>query len=860
METIKYLIAKYRKQLLIPASIVLAIMILTQLYFLIEITPRPNDECIWSPQQKDKDQAGFVFTDVKFEGVTWNAGIRDGDLLLEINGRKIEDLRVATTELYNMQSGDTAIYRVSRNGRVFDAKVEVKKLIQFGGLAYLLISGIWFIVGAIVINAKPDGYSQVLFFRIGGALVLFSLFNVLQSSQISNPIYNYPYIAVIVDAIQTLGGVFLPFFVVHFFWIFPNRFSIIDKKYTVKILYTTPVLLFILITVFKVSFIYDNSVARDYFFGLYNQFIILLVITSAVVGLVSLFINYLKLKTKNERTAIFIILVAYAIGVISIIYTVVLYRIVQYNSVPASTIYNSPELFSPIILISLIPVAFAFSIFKYSLMDVTDVLKNTLLYGAATVSIAALYFLLVYVLGQSVSSAIGTEYQGIIAGFVFIGAAIIFQSTKERLQEVITRRFYPEQFAYQRVLVKFSSDVATIVGLGNILKSTTNTFVESLKVEQFGILLKDRQKSNLFHYAEGTGFNEYPFDVEASIGNLAQFILSKKDAGLVLVIEETDFNYVFPESQSRLESEEIFTIIPLIIQSKVIGFTLFGLKHSGSKFSGKDLDLLSAAANQLAVAIENARLYESEAEKLKMDRDLENARKIQDSLLPVEAPDFQNLDICGKMLPAMHVGGDYYDLIKVSETKLFAVIGDVSGKGLSASFYMSKLQTMMQLYCNENLSPKEVLVEINRSMYKSIEKNWFITVSVALIDTESNIITFARAGHTPLVIVNEEEIKNYTSPGIGIGLEKGDIFNSVVEEITIPLKSGSLISLYSDGVTELMNDTNKLFGEDNFRFILKNNLNSNASEIMKVLLQDLSRHKKNAPQNDDITLVLIKVN
>lgn len=854
MQTIKYLISRYRKQLLAPVSVVLAIMILLQLYFLVEVTPRPNDECIWTPQLTDKDEIGFVFHNVKFEGVTWDAGIRDGDMLLEINGRKIEDLRIATYELYNMETGDTAIYRVSRNGRIFDAKVEVKKLVQFGGLAYLLISCIWLVVGILVINAKPDGFTQVLFFRIGATLVLFSLFNLLLSDQVFNPIYEYPIAAILVDAIQTFGGIFLPFLVIHFFWIFPNKFSIIEKKYTTKVLYVIPLLMFLFITLFKIFFIYDNIAARNYFFGLYNTFIVGLLVVSTVIGLISLFINYLKLKTKNERTAIFIILLAYAIGVASIIYTVILN-----TSVSPATIYNSPELFSPIILISLIPVAFAYSIFKYSLMDVTDVLKNTLLYGVATVSIAAIYFLFVYAIGQTVGSAIGTEYQGVIAGLVFIGAAIVFQSTKERMQEVITRKFYPEQFAYQKVLMKFSHDVATIVGLENILKATANTFVESLKVERFGILLRDRQKNNVFKLTEGIGLNEYPFDIEVNIGNLAEFILSKKDANLQLIIEETDFNYIFPESVNKLNEEEIFTIIPLIIQSKVIGFILFGLKHSGSKFSGKDLELLSAAANQVAVAVENARLYESEAEKLKLDRDLENARRIQDSLLPAKSPYFEGLDICGRMVPAMHVGGDYYDLIKVSDTKMFAVIGDVSGKGLSASFYMSKLQTIMQLYCNGSLSPQEVLIEVNRSMYKSIEKNWFITVAIALIDTESRTITFARAGQTPLVVVTKDEIKNYAPSGIGIGLEKGDIFSSVIEEIIIPLESDSLIAMYSDGVTELMNAENEFYGEDKFHSVLENQLDNDSEQIMGEILSDLKFHRKTAPQNDDVTLVLVKV-
>ena len=117
----------------------------------------------------------------------------------------------------------------------------------------------------------------------------------------------------------------------------------------------------------------------------------------------------------------------------------------------------------------------------------------------------------------------------------------------------------------------------------------------------------------------------------------------------------------------------------MVIKSRVIGLLQFGLKQSGSQFAGKDLELLYAAANQAAISIENARLYRSEADKLKLERDLDLARKIQQSLLPKCNPDVHGLDICGQMIPAMQVGGDYYDLISISPTRLFVVVGDVSG-------------------------------------------------------------------------------------------------------------------------------------------------------------------------------------
>ncbi|MBN1300913.1 MAG: SpoIIE family protein phosphatase [Melioribacteraceae bacterium] len=853
MNTLRDLITKYRKRLLWPVSAILFMLVAVQLYFIFTITPQPNDECLWIPRYTPEGELALFFEEVKFEGVTWKGGIRDGDQLLEINGHKIENSLDANAILFNLEPGDTAIYRVNREGRTFDAEVEVKKLIQMGGLAYTIFGAIWLLVSIMVISAKPDGYTQILFFRIGTAFVLFTCFNILDSQNIFNPVFDYTFIAVAFDIMQSFGGIFIPFLMVHFFWIFPRKFSIIDRKFTTKVLYITPSIIFIIVTLFKIIYLYDNQYLLDIFIQWYARFVNGLISISLIIGLVSLFMNYLRIQTKNERTAIFIILISYVIVILTYAYTVIIY-----SSLSRAEFYNSPELLFPVVLTALLPIAFGFSIFRYSLMDVTDVVKNTILYGAATLSIASIYFLLIYVVGQSISSAIGTQYQGIIAGILFIIFALVFQSTKEKFQEVITRKFYPEQFAYQKMLHQFSNDVVTIVGLENIIKSTCNTLVEALQVDRFGIMLKNKSGTNSYRLAEGIGFYENPFMLNVNIVNLAQFILSKKDSGSLLIIDESDFKDIFPESSQKLVDEKIFTVLPLIIQSKIIGFMLFGLKHSGSKFAGKDLELLSIAANQTAIAIENARLYESESEKLKLDRDLENARLIQNSLLPSDFPSFEGFDVCGIMIPAMHVGGDYYDLIKVSEDKLFAVIGDVSGKGLSASFYMSKLQTMMQLYCDGSRSPKEILSEINSKIFGSIDRSWFITVSVALFDINQNTILLARAGHTPLVAIGSNETKEYSPKGIGIGLEKGELFNATIEEILIPIEDNTLYVLFSDGVTELMNSKNEFFGMDRLLYIFQKNINSKCFEILNTLIGDLEFHKKDVPQNDDITFLLMK--
>src|SRR5690606_28283184 len=155
----------------------------------------------------------------------------------------------------------------------------------------------------------------------------------------------------------------------------------------------------------------------------------------------------------------------------------------------------------------------------------------------------------------------------------------------------------------------------------------------------------------------------------------------------------------------------------------------------------------------------------------KIEQDLNLARNIQQGLLPKSIPSMKGLDIAGQMISAMQVGGDYFDLLPVTDDKIFVVVGDVSGKGLSASLYMTKLQTMIQLACTADKSPKEILVEVNKRLYEAIGRNWFVTMTLALFDTKNHTVKFCRAGHMPVIISSNGSVELYRTQGIGIGLE-----------------------------------------------------------------------------------------
>jgi serine phosphatase RsbU (regulator of sigma subunit) len=845
VDPVKKLLIKYRSKIIIIMSLFLILLALLNILVITTVNPISNDECLWMRVMQG-DSLALRFESVKVGGVTWNAGIRDGDYLIAINGTKIKTGIQAQMLLNKVKGGDYATYTVKKkSGNLIETRVYVKKLINFQLLGVNILGFFWLLIAFIVLIARPDGRVQRIFYAIGATLILTMLFG-LQSLPF---VRSFPALAFIIDFLNTGGMLYAPFLILHFFWIFPREYNFVKKKAVNLTLYLLPAVIFIVTIIYRILFIYDSP-DRFLYIEKYVSVVDNFLGITFLVGFLSLFINYFRTKSSKERKPLFSILISYFLAILVILYTIFV--------APAffDNMYISPEFFMPMIILFILPVAFGYSIFKYQLMDVSIVVKNTIVYGVATVTIAAIYFLVIYVIGQTVSTAIGTEYKGLIAGVIFITFALVFQSTKNKFQDFLTAKFYPEQFAYQKILVGFSNDITTVVGLENILDTMTSTFVKSLKTGKFGIMLFN-EPGDEFYLVRNVGINSKELKIPAL--NLPKVISEKNTISKVPVIEEEDYSRALTIQQSVLINEGIYTIIPMIIKQKVIGLMLLGLKHSGAKFAGKDLDLLNAVANQSAVAIENARLYRSEAEKIKIERDLDLARKIQQSLLPKEIPVIKGLDISGEMIPAMQVGGDYFDLIPVDENKLFVIVGDVSGKGLSAALYMTKLQTMIESACKPDKKPKEILIDINKRFYESMEKSWFITMTIALFDMKQNKVSFCRAGHMPVLTVQDGTIKEYRTTGLGVGLERGMIFGKTLNEEVVVLSNNQVFAFFSDGVTEAMNEKNDLFGEEELSSLILNKSSHCSKGILEDVWKTIHAFRGNAEVNDDMTMVLVKV-
>jgi sigma-B regulation protein RsbU (phosphoserine phosphatase) len=249
------------------------------------------------------------------------------------------------------------------------------------------------------------------------------------------------------------------------------------------------------------------------------------------------------------------------------------------------------------------------------------------------------------------------------------------------------------------------------------------------------------------------------------------------------------------------------------------------------------------------------------SERERMQKELEIARNVQVGLLPKKSPKIKGFDISGRCLPAKEVGGDYFDFVSLGPQKLGIAIGDVSGKGVPAAIYMTLTKGILQSHADETVSPRLVLNKVNKLLYRNIEKNSFVSMFYAVLDISERTLSFARAGHNPGIMINQKDGSNQelNTDGIALGLEEGTVFNQMLQEQSIDLASGDTLVFYTDGFTEAMNQIPEEFGEERFVELISSNRNLSAQGLIDILVKSVNDFSEDAPQHDDMTVVVIKI-
>ena len=325
--------------------------------------------------------------------------------------------------------------------------------------------------------------------------------------------------------------------------------------------------------------------------------------------------------------------------------------------------------------------------------------------------------------------------------------------------------------------------------------------------------------------------------------------------GLFLVIEATALIMGFALARSITGA-----IHQLFVGTEHVRSGDFG--HRIDVTSGDQLGELAESFNSMTRSVED--LLEQAEEKKRLEEELRIARRIQMSLLPRDIVSMLGVTVAATCVPAREVGGDYYDFIPLGERRLGILVADVSGKGTSAAFYMAELKGLILSVSRIYESPQRLLIEVNRIIAGHIDSRSFITMMYAVLDLDEGTLTYARAGHTPLIYVKGSsecpKAEILTPDGLVVGLDGfQSTFEDLIEEDTLAISSGDVVVLFTDGVSEAMNEADDMFGEERLSRLVEEHVKLGVEELRERILTEVATFVGTASQHDDMTLVLLRI-
>lgn len=817
----------------------------------ININSEHNDECAWLPV-KTNDSLIYI-TRVKPGGVTAMAGVQDGDTLISINKKRFV-FGQAMSLINQVRSGSSAVYHVKRGNTELDLNVRIIKVVNPLWIALFIMSMAYLIIGVVAIRSKPKGELQQRFanYCFATGFVFTFAFN----GSVRLIAGNIP----LVQTLIFISAITLLIYAlpqqIQFFFHFPVRRKAADNVWLRRGLYVLSIFTIIGTFVTNIRFGSHQVEVARIVFAIMGGLSQILVISFYPAGLFTFTESYFNEIKKNERRPLRPILIGFSIAILAIIYFIVIQV-----SVPFA-LYTKQELLLPVILFAAPPITLGYAIFRYGLMDISIIVERSIIFAVVTTVVAASYLLIVSIFSTFIGGVIAGLF-GLEGGFsnnlgvtivAFVILALMIEPIKRKTEDWVAKLFYQERINYQKALLELSRELPGLINFTQIVDALSVRLRGTMHLERLAIMLNEERFTE-FEPPE-LHENALPALGDES-GSLFDELQQQKSP---LYIEHHP-NPVSKKQRDEniMHEKHIVLAVPMLVKEEVIGVIAVGKKRSGKGFSQEDIDLLMTVASQAAIAFENARLHESEVQKQKMEDSLALARRIQQGLLPKSPPVVHGLDVSGVSLPAEIVGGDFYDLIRLSPTRLLVVVGDVSGKGMSAALYMSKIQGMMQLAAHSFTTPKEMLIHVNRHIFEGMERNTYVTMVLALFDTEERVVHICRAGHTKPLMVTAASTSFISSKGLGIGLTHSSTFEKCIDEVTIPLQESSSFVFFSDGLNEAINSKREEFGTEVLCNVVNVFRTFPSQTIQDNLVQAVSEFRGDSALFDDLTIVVVKV-
>jgi sigma-B regulation protein RsbU (phosphoserine phosphatase) len=523
-----------------------------------------------------------------------------------------------------------------------------------------------------------------------------------------------------------------------------------------------------------------------------------------------------------------------------------------------------------IAMLALFPLTLAYVIVVQRAMDVRMVLRQGMQYALAKTGLRALQMIastamiafVIYEVGKSGPQHRLTAVAIGIAGFFAIRRV---RSAGEKARSWLDRRFFRESYNIEQVLTELSDQVRSMMETRPLLETVVNRIAETLHVRNIAVLLSG---SEIYQPAYALGFSGTPHIEFPSSTATVKHLRKDGEPARVYLEDSNSWIYSEPEAteeeRTKLSDLGAELLLPLVVRDKLLGFISLGPKRSEEPYSGSDVRLLKSVAAQTGLALENANLMRTIADEVaqreRLNREVEIAREVQERLFPQKLPEIGGLDYCGHCRPALGVGGDYYDFLALPAGHLGIAIGDVSGKGIAAALMMASLQASLRgeaTRAPENLAV--VVANINRLVYEASAAHRYATFFYGQYNPATREFQYVNAGHNPPMLFHSCDGKCQVSRLEVGGTVVGLLESFPYQQGKVTLAPCDILVAFTDGISEAMNQADEEWGEKNLVETIENNSKLPPAELLQQILKAADAFAGGAKQHDDMTLVVLRV-
>lgn len=428
----------------------------------------------------------------------------------------------------------------------------------------------------------------------------------------------------------------------------------------------------------------------------------------------------------------------------------------------------------------------------------------------------------------------------------------IAQYLGQAIDNTNLRNAQQEEAWVNTALLQVAEAVNNHINLAEILDTIIRLVPMLVGVDKALILIRD-EETELFGVGPTFGMDEM------GIGMINTLSLSRPELNQ-LAVEETSSSQTVHYFRIKLEDwlqksldVPVALAFPLRARGQLVGILLIGTEEQ--LFSSRRLNILNGIAQQAATAVVNNQLYKAAAERTRLEQELDVAREIQASLIPLGNPDIQGCSVASYWEAARQVSGDFYDFIRLNNGRWGIVVADVADKGVPAALFMALSRTVLRAVAINRENPAETLMRVNQIIDQDAQTDLFITLFYTIWNCEKNQLTFSNAGHNPPILLRADgSYKLLNADGMALGV----LPEVYIDQKTIDFHIGDVLVLYTDGVTEAMNSDYDEFDLPRLIHTASMMRHRSASEIIATIKAEINAHVGNTPQFDDITLMVIK--